>query len=363
MWPQPPSPIASAPARRADEINDSSSHPNDRPLSIAAERIREAASHKRAWLSLVNLGLKAVPTLPADWNLRELDLSGNDLRSLPASAPPELARLIDEGILTVLDLRRNNLRELPPWVDDLVAKGIALVDGAPRETSHKMSPSQRDAIAVCKLVRKAFEGTVKSGNKQYSDAYGSADGERKLRRAADYPKANDLIRHHRDRGISGAKVLSFDRSRRAGNCDEYADAAVHHARRLGCSSVWSVWTDPGNPSGEGHAFCVIGLRENPGPIQVRELSGRDLGDAWVCDAWAGIVCRFDDYPAEFKSKMHRWMTQGKEVYSLSGNDGQGGFILAAAYGMRFLETRLSFLRETSDAKPPLHAIRSCCSVM
>ena len=249
MWPQPPCPIASAPAQRADEINDSYSHPNDRPLSIAAERIREAASHRRAWLSLVNLGLKAVPTLPADWNLRELDLSGNDLRSLPASAPPELARLIDERILTVLDLRRNNLRELPPWIDDLVAKGIALVDGAPRETSHKMSSSQRDAFAVCKLVRKAFEGTVKSGNKQYSDAYGNADGERKLRRAADHPKANDLIRHHRDRGISGAKVLSFDRSRRAGNCDEYADAAIHHARRLGCSSVWSVWTDPGNPSG------------------------------------------------------------------------------------------------------------------
>ncbi|WP_340622304.1 hypothetical protein [Xenorhabdus siamensis] len=60
-----------------------------------------------------------------------------------------------------------------------------------------------------------------------------------------------------------------------------------------------------SPKRYNHSFVMLSQIKN-------EYINRNLPKgAWICDPWANIVCRSEEYNAQWKNTMHQWEAQGK----------------------------------------------------
>ena len=163
--------------------------------------------------------------------------------------------------------------------------------------------------------RSFFKGSLKTDNKTYSLDYGTASGEKKLKRRAncelayvgigclrkEFPEkvpANEFVKHELLRLIS--------RRKRVGNCQEYNNAALMFGYENEIQNIWLI-------SHKEHEFLV--LATDPGLSDTLTLSEfcqyKDY-NYWVCDPWFNIHCKIDLYGPMVNSKSPQWELEGKE---------------------------------------------------
>lgn len=209
-----------------------------------------------------------------------------------------------------------------------------------------------DARRMFEYSRSNFSGSLKSSNKVYSYEYGSSSDRKKTDRLNLSQRADNAIEVYRSRGYSAEDLLAKKVEDRAGNCGEMTKMALHYAALHRISDVWRVSTDDLGGNAVDHVFCVVGLPSSPPRLGFISSMASQAGhtmQAYVCDAWAGIVCPYQQYPHLFLQKMARWERQGKEIDAGWPELGPcGGSVRATRYGVRFMKSPADFVRFTAS---------------
>ncbi len=95
----------------------------------------------------------------------------------------------------------------------------------------------------------------------------------------------------------------------AGNCDQMAHVACEMIRTNGgVAHVWSC---------RGHTFVVVGTVP-AGLTQTLDFQGAGWANLSICDPWASITCRAQDYLRQLKIKMTVWYLEDKMVFFHDG---------------------------------------------
>jgi hypothetical protein len=94
-----------------------------------------------------------------------------------------------------------------------------------------------------------------------------------------------------------------------GNCGEMSFMAWNFVCRNGGTAAVLCFAQPGD-----HQFAVVGFRAGD---ETKPMSEWDQ-NAYICDAWANIVCPPAQYEIAWKQKMRKWHTDNKQLTSPTG---------------------------------------------
>jgi hypothetical protein len=93
----------------------------------------------------------------------------------------------------------------------------------------------------------------------------------------------------------------------AGACWEYALLAFHYLIDRDVAPSAMVELDP--HSGGDHVFVVLG----DFPENLNEPLGEWSWNSFICDPWANIACRAQDFHSHWQDKMEKWEGEDKQV--------------------------------------------------
>ena len=113
----------------------------------------------------------------------------------------------------------------------------------------------------------------------------------------------DNLKKNPEPVLRKAAGLINDPDCRWGNCLEQAAIAYFYLVDKGVQPVWLLsLKEPGD-----HVF--VGLGEIKEVISLERWGS----DAFVCDPWANIACRFQEYKTDWLAKMTKWAKDGKTL--------------------------------------------------
>ncbi|MET4692602.1 hypothetical protein [Endozoicomonas lisbonensis] len=167
------------------------------------------------------------------------------------------------------------------------------------------------AQELVKLTRLFYKGSLKSSNKRYSCAYGTAPLDRKNRRNINCDKANKALAAMKSPGEIYKILEGCDPQNRFGNCTQYSMIAAKYGLMKKVPNIWIAAHED-----RVHVFLVL-TQES---FQFKSLTIADfskVGDKafFICDPWFNVACEVGLYKAMIMTKSSQWAQQGKEIFS------------------------------------------------
>jgi hypothetical protein len=167
------------------------------------------------------------------------------------------------------------------------------------QASPTMEPLAHVQDVLDTVRNRIYKSGLKSSNKHTPDKVGDRN------RAND---AEDELRYMRREMYPVAAALNG----RAHNCGQLVDIASELLRTLG----FFVSSHSSRPAAD-HVVAICSKEPLP---SLSPDKGKWPDGVFICDPWANIACRSNDYPDEFRTKMAKWSQGGKKVWVAPADD-------------------------------------------
>ena len=167
------------------------------------------------------------------------------------------------------------------------------------------------AQELVELSRNFYKGSLKSSNKRYSYAHGTASFDRKLQRNINCEKANSALAGLRVSGDVYRVLGACDPQNRFGNCSQYSLIAAKYGLMRKIPNIWIAVHEDGV-----HTFLVLARETfHFDSLTLNDFS--EVGDRafFICDPWFNVACEVGLYKVMITMKAVQWTHQGKDIFS------------------------------------------------